>query len=102
MGVGLSSRNFTFASHTTYCDFILTEPPSHYALTLRAAGLNLHPNPRILKSCHSFRKEPLEKIVKVHVFISRKTGKEMEREFLALCLSINRNKVWSDWSEVNE
>ena len=62
---------------------ILAEPPSHSPFTSTNAGLSFQPNSRILKSCHSFRKEPSGKRVKVHIFVSRKTGREMEGQFLA-------------------
>ena len=86
---GLPPRNcedctckITFGSHVKPCDLILAEPPSHSPFTSTNAGLSFQQNLRILKSCHSFRKEPSGKRVKVHIFVSRKAGKEMG-QFLA-------------------
>lgn len=88
--MSLSPENFreyaskiTFGSHTNYCDFILAEYPSHYPLISTDAGFRLQPNPSTLKSCYRFRKEPSRMRVKEHTFVSKKTGKEVEGQFLA-------------------
>lgn len=114
--VGLPSRNFrdytskmTSGSPTNCCDLILAKARSHYPLTITNADLRLQPSLRILKSCHSFRKKPQGRGSK-GMFVSRKTGKEIEGQLLAeqvfvmysgtrTCAQVS---VCSDRSKINE